>query len=111
MIQYVAQFPDSKNFLRYILPLKITRRMKILHIVATSVGHLILKEGPLYFVIFLIIAKTDSLIGCPVFGQLVQYPDTFKMVVFWLSGKLYLLNECLFNANNTTGVVLNNIYY
>ena len=61
--------------------------------------------------ISLIIAKTDSFIGCPVFGQLVQYPDTIKMVVFWLSRKLYLLNECLFNANNTTGVVLNNIYY
>ena len=65
--------------------------MKIVHIVATIVGHLILKEGPLYFVISFIIAKTDvdSLIGCPVFGQLVQYPDTIKMIVFWLSGKLY----------------------
>ena len=57
-----SQFPDSKYFLRYILPLKIT----------TIVGHLILK-GPLYFVISFIIARTESLIDCPVFGSFSIY--------------------------------------
>ena len=71
-----SQFPDSKYFLRYILPLKIT----------TIVGHLILK-GPLYFVISFIIARTESLIDCPVFGQLVmQYPDRIFLARFLSKG-------------------------
>ena len=60
-MQYVAQFPNSKYFLRYDLPLKITTKMEILHIVATIVGHLIVKERSLYFVISFIVTKTDSL--------------------------------------------------